>query len=468
MVVKKNNINSKYKILPFPTPWRFLKCESFTDVLADLKSEKPIVTTIDNHNSGISEIKNNMESGYIKFLNGNSVFWGRFSITCGFSHSHENQKDLIEFRKKEIENPDNDDLYKGERWRGYTFGGQAEPTEEYELWLYKHEWFLSLIRFYDANGKLLNIRFMQPFISRERNYTLMPLLNGNVLSWSYNRSNIFIWSQEGELLNNTEIETDEMQSLDQDGGIAGVSELDNGDILTWSSAPANLVCLWDSNGKLLRKLEGHEGSLTKAKKVSKNYIHSCSQDSTLRIWNLDDNTVKIFKDHRSGITDFMELQSGRFLTESGDGTYILWSKEGDTLAVYSSLERRQLLHNETFDILLDFSLLIQNQNRFYRSIGYSPEEGLMLKYLEDSSYPKIKHLKPQPDALQLALVLSRQIQQISITPLDPIYITLRSSWAIDVYEALDIEIQKQVRAVQITDNNLKNMMASSLNDFECF
>lgn len=73
---------------------------------------------------------------------------------------------------------------------------------------------------------------------------------------------------------------------------------------------------------------GHKGSVYSVVQISDSQIASCSEDHTIKIWNINDcSCVTTLLNHRNSVTSLIQLKDGRLVSCSEDNTITIWELE---------------------------------------------------------------------------------------------------------------------------------------------
>jgi len=160
------------------------------------------------------------------------------------------------------------------------------------------------------------------------------------------------------------------------------------------------VLVWDytpSSGKLLHRLKGHKGVIFRILWISKNLLASCSDDRTIRLWDLKGESVEIacLFGHSGRVWDFAFIPSHDLLVSVGeDSACILWNLKTKSLlyklcgAANKDLRRVAYCNgvvatgandSEIQMFLLDW-LLIQNKSLFDKGPQEIGTNGLYCKW----------------------------------------------------------------------------------------
>jgi len=108
------------------------------------------------------------------------------------------------------------------------------------------------------------------------------------------------------------------------------------------------VYIWDKiNGRSIKKINAHSGAVNDIL-LFDHYFVTCGTDALIKVWNLDNNEVKIGEGHSNSIWR-MQAFKDNIISASNDGTIRMWSKEGrqlDTLLFLPSvIPQIQIFHN---------------------------------------------------------------------------------------------------------------------------
>ncbi len=147
------------------------------------------------------------------------------------------------------------------------------------------------------------------------------LKNGNLLTWSEKRKELYVWSMYGR----------EIATLrGHQKAVVGGMQLATGNLLSWSHD--GTLRLWTANGEPIRVLEGHTKIITWATELRDGRILSWSDDKTLRLWLAEGEPIKTLEKHKKPIFWALELRDGRLVSSSFDNTLCFWSATGDLIS----------------------------------------------------------------------------------------------------------------------------------------
>jgi WD40 repeat protein len=111
--------------------------------------------------------------------------------------------------------------------------------------------------------------------------------------------------------------------------IRGVEILKDERILSYSDDTT--LRLWDKDDNFSKVLEGHTDSIDGVSILEDGKIISYSKDRTLRLWDSQGNFLKELEGHTDRIRGVKILKDERILSYSDDTTLRLWDKDGNFL-----------------------------------------------------------------------------------------------------------------------------------------
>jgi WD40 repeat protein len=136
----------------------------------------------------------------------------------------------------------------------------------------------------------------------------------------------------------------------------------------------NKISIWDTvNFVLLRKLIGHNQTITRIAELPDGALVSGSKDKTIKIWNINDSTVKYNFEQTKSIVDIAVLQNGNIVIGFFGSIKILDS----TLAPV----------NNSFDVYLPIAKIIILQDQDHVVTAFRNQI-----YVFDINYGKIKKI----------------------------------------------------------------------------
>lgn len=150
-------------------------------------------------------------------------------------------------------------------------------------------------------------------------WSVVSCPSGNIVTGSADKTIIF-WNSNGEKLKVLKGHTDCVRSL---------LVLDNGGLV--SAGNDAVIKVWNEDGECIKDLYGHTNyiySIAFNKPLGDNVIVSCGEDSTLRMWNLNDGPLgePITLPAESVWSVACEM-NGDIVTGSSDGIVRVFTKE---------------------------------------------------------------------------------------------------------------------------------------------
>jgi WD40 repeat protein len=95
------------------------------------------------------------------------------------------------------------------------------------------------------------------------------------------------------------------------------------------------IVLWSRDGRLLKTLKGHSGSITGlAWSPDGSTLASGGSDNSVRLWTAEGDSIAILSDHTGRIDSLMWSPDGSMLASAasnGDGTIRLWTAQGQPI-----------------------------------------------------------------------------------------------------------------------------------------
>lgn len=87
------------------------------------------------------------------------------------------------------------------------------------------------------------------------------------------------------------------------------------------------ICVWDIEKKQVHYLIGHTGMINKIVALDKNLIASCSDDRTIRIWDIQTfRQIMVLNGHKSYVWGIITLNEFQFLSVSSDCRIRIWGQ----------------------------------------------------------------------------------------------------------------------------------------------
>ena len=100
-----------------------------------------------------------------------------------------------------------------------------------------------------------------------------------------------------------------------------VSRSDDGN---FSKFMDSTLRVWDLLNDTSRVLNGHTGPVESVMKLNETTIVSGSRDRTLRVWDLTNDTSRVLRGHTNTVWSVMKLNETTIVSGSGEGTIKVW------------------------------------------------------------------------------------------------------------------------------------------------
>jgi WD40 repeat protein/energy-coupling factor transporter ATP-binding protein EcfA2 len=152
--------------------------------------------------------------------------------------------------------------------------------------------------------------------------------------------------------------------------------------------------LSDLNGEILQKFVGHTDFINSILFAPDGQsILTCSNDSTMKQWNLSGNVLHNFKGHKAAVTSISSVRSlGKIVTTSFDGKLIIWNTTDNNFTRISDkneIFRKAVISPDEKFILAcsEKNITLFNINgKIIRKIKYTKGEVLTIAFSPDGKY----------------------------------------------------------------------------------
>ena len=231
-------------------------------------------------------------------------------------------------------------------------------------------WNSITIEVIDKDSGIINLEIdTDSLISNINSLGVIELNNGNILSWTENKT-IIIWDREGckskvfkghqksiceviELSNKDILSWSKdktIRILDKESGktkvikahsadIIGVNELKNGEILSWSSSE---IIITNKETSISKFFEGHNDIIIGVIELSNSHILSYSNDQTIRVWNTKyGNTKRINK---------FNIDYGMNAIELKDKSILSWSNK--SIEIFNYYNGKSIIFNKHINLII--------------------------------------------------------------------------------------------------------------------
>ncbi|CAF0891265.1 unnamed protein product [Brachionus calyciflorus] len=205
-------------------------------------------------------------------------------------------------------------------------------------------------------------------------WSLSLLSNGNLVSGYYDAKTIQIWD-----LNRTD---SLIKTFQIDENPYCLTTLPNDDLVSGFDLSYNIVLRDSTNGFVKQKLVGHIHSIYQVISLPNGYLASCSEDRTIKIWNLNlGSVVRNFDNGQSYSNSLALLNSG----------YLAGIVQGNSINVWN-LEDGNLVRSFTGHTDRIFRLAILNDGNlasssFDKTVKvWNSKNGSLMKNLVSHSY----------------------------------------------------------------------------------
>ncbi|MDJ0736839.1 MAG: TIR domain-containing protein [Nostocaceae cyanobacterium] len=186
--------------------------------------------------------------------------------------------------------------------------------------------------------------------------------------------NIKLWDTQGNLL----------KTLDNRALVWSIAWSPDGK--TIASSDAKNIKLWDTQGKILQTLKGHNGSIKSVKfSPDGKKIATASEDNTVKIWRLSDNTLQRLKgDNESPFWTIAWSPDGNTIASGRkDKTIKLWTKQGKWKLIPTQMKHKGAVSSVSFSP--DGSTIASASKD--NTIKLWNNKGKLLKTLEEHKKP---------------------------------------------------------------------------------
>jgi WD40 repeat protein len=85
----------------------------------------------------------------------------------------------------------------------------------------------------------------------------------------------------------------------------------------------NTIQVWN-NDKCEKVLEGHIGWVCKVIELTDGQLASCSQDKTIRLWNMNTGECQVLTGHTDEVRSLVQISSNTMISGSLDNTIRVW------------------------------------------------------------------------------------------------------------------------------------------------
>ena len=151
---------------------------------------------------------------------------------------------------------------------------------------------------------------------------------GSVISLSQSVETEFVSGASDGTARVWDVETGKVKfTLDGHSGDVQVLSLPNGIVITGSAD--KIIRLW-YKGKLEKKIEGHSDIIRGFSEVPNvNGFVSCSNDKTVKLWQLDGTWLLDYKGHTKSVSCVSTLETGEIVSVGDDLAIKVWDEGTD-------------------------------------------------------------------------------------------------------------------------------------------